>query len=446
MARSLELVAAVLFLAALLVASTSASSQNTNMNQIRHSMKRQATNATEFKVSQTALTDVASVELFSSVAANAYGDVLIVWAVVGALNSSGKITGRLYTENGTAVAKGGEFLVANAAPTSAPSASALSSGNFIVTWALNSSVFARLFSTSGAALGNPFTIFTSANQVASPKVRVLANGSVLVVWTDLGVNQSSNLLMGKILTAFATPASGIIKITEFPSLIYESCVAPLSDGTALVIASMDQVGTPNLYGVVVARNGSVVTKQFAVNPFTLDHYSPSCAGITNGNAFVAWSGRVESSNTFNIFGTFLNPQDPSAAVAFNINNSTTNATSPSVAALPNGNIFVTWIEHAAAGEGMNIYGQLYLSNGAPVATPYLVAQSLSTTSRQSNPASFALRSEKVFIAWSSQTFPIASPQVTELFGIVIAETSWALIALPGMMLMAVALLFNLLTS
>ena len=112
-------------------------------------------------------------------------------------------------------------------------------------------------------------------------------------------------------------------------------------GMAIKLAADD------IYGRVFLPNGTALGSEFSINQITTNNqYNPSVAGLINGNVFVAWDG--DQAGNSDIYGRVFLPNGTALGSEFSINQITTNNQySPSVAGLTNGNVFVAWYGNQA---------------------------------------------------------------------------------------------------
>jgi hypothetical protein len=104
----------------------------------------------------------------------------------------------------------------------------------------------------------------------------------------------------------------------------------------------DQAGDYDIYGGVVAPNGTALSDEFLINQNTTEiQCGPSVAALNNGNVFVTWAG--DQAGLPNIYGCVFSPNGTAFTNELLINQNTTGSQSyPSVAILSNGNALVTW--------------------------------------------------------------------------------------------------------
>jgi len=132
-----------------------------------------------------------------SVAAEADGDFVVVWASGGSFETPGldfNILGQRYASDGSA--RGAEFLV-NTYTTDtqrSPSVASAAGGEFVVVWTTHDSygggpfgIFGQRYASDGSAEGAEFQVNTyTTNRRLVPKVAAAAGGAFVVVWMSEG--------------------------------------------------------------------------------------------------------------------------------------------------------------------------------------------------------------------------------------------------------------------
>lgn len=80
----------------------------------------------------------------------------------------------------------------------------------------------------------------------------------------------------------------------------------LSNGNVFVVWWSNQAGTYDIYGRLVAPDGSVISNEFLANQNTAgSQYYPSVAALNNSSALVAWQG-----SAWEIYGRVFDLSDP----------------------------------------------------------------------------------------------------------------------------------------
>jgi serine/threonine protein kinase len=273
-----------------------------------------------------------------------------------------------------------------------PFVTILSNSNVFVVWqddqAGTLDIYGRVLTPNGTALTNDFLINQNRpGFLMYPSVAALSNGNAFVTWHNLGDN-----IYGRVLTPNGTALTNEFLINQntggtqnYPT------VAALNNGNAVVVWQGDQTGNVDIYGRVMTPNGIALTNDFLINQNTAgNQLYPTVAALGNGNAFVTWD------NIGDIYGRVLTPNSTALTNDFLINQNTTGTQEkPSVTTLSNGNVFVVWQGDQAG--TLDIYGRVLAPNGTALTNEFLINQN--TTGNQEDFSVAALNNGKAFVVW-----------------------------------------------
>ena len=255
--------------------------------------------AGEFLVNTTAS---GSPDFFSSGAELAGGGFFITWSSPDTGDGSGDcIRGRLFDSNGNPL--GGDFIV-NTTVTDTqriPVMTTLADGRIIVTWttleagAGSEDIRGRLFSASGAALGNDFLINTTMTgiQIGS-SVTPLADGRFIVTWrsSDLG-DGSNHCIRARVFDANGNPLAADFIVNTTPTdQQFDPDISALSDGRIVIVWVSQDTGD-GAGGCIRARlfnvDGSPAGSDFIVNTTVAGSpNTPTVTALADGRFVVAW--------------------------------------------------------------------------------------------------------------------------------------------------------------
>ena len=244
-------------------------------------------------------------QLNPAVASEADGDFVVTWFSLTQDGATGGIFARRFSSAGAALAS--EFQVNAYTPDDQryPSVSAAANGDFVVAWqsylqdGASWGVFARSFSSAGAPLTGELQVNAyTVNGQSNPSVAVSASGQFVVVW-------QSSLQDGYLSGVFARrfSSSGAALANEFQINAYttggERNASVAVDAEGDFIVAWDD----GIEGSVFARRfssaGLPLTGNFLVNTYTPDNqFFPSVAASASGDFVVAWEshGGQDGSN------------------------------------------------------------------------------------------------------------------------------------------------------
>jgi hypothetical protein len=225
-------------------------------------------------------------------------------------------------------------------------------------------------------------------------VVALSNGNAFVVWW--GGQSGTADIYGRVLAPNGTALTNDFTINQNTAgNQYVTSMTALSNDNAVAVWHGNQAGTWDAYGRVMAPNGTALTNDFTINQATTGTQdSAILATLSNGNVFVVW-GSLQAGNG-DIYGRVMSPTGTAVTDDFLINQYTTgDQYTPSVAALSNGNAFVVW-QSLQTGT-WDIYGRVVAPNGIPLADEFLINQN--TTGNQENPSVATLNNGNTFVVW-----------------------------------------------
>jgi len=348
----------------------------------------------EFQINQ----NTTSAQIAPSVASLTNGNVFVAW--MGDQTGNNDIYGRLFSANGVALSN--EFLINQntAGDQLSPSVAGLTNGNAFATWqgdqTVNPGIYGRVFYPNGTPLTNEFGInqVTSLNQ-GNAFVASLTNGNAFVAWVG---NQAGNYdIYGRLFFPNGTPLSDEFGINQITASSQNGpSVTSLTNGNAFVAWIGDQFGgLGDIYGRVFSANGTALSNEFGINQVTTSYQdSPSVASLTGGNVFVAWQGDQTGNN--DIYGRLFSANGTALSNEFTINQVTTSdQLGNSVASLTNGNAFVAWTGYQPGDS--DVYARLFSANGTALSNEFTVNQV--TASSQYGPSVASLTNGNAFVAW-----------------------------------------------
>lgn len=116
---------------------------------------------------------------YSSVAMNAVGAFVIVWAASSTEPTGNGIRAQRYDADGNAL--GSHFRVDTTIFTGSPSVAIDANGEFVIAYAQNNAVFTRTFAADGSTLAGPFVVTSFGGQ---PALAFDSAGQFLIVWQN----------------------------------------------------------------------------------------------------------------------------------------------------------------------------------------------------------------------------------------------------------------------
>ena len=257
-----------------------------------------------------------------SVATLTDGSVVVVWSSYGQDGYLQGVYGQRLTATGTKI--GAEFQINQYSLNNqrTPAVTALASGGFAVAWvselqrgASTVDIYARVFDSTGAAMGNEFPVNTVlTNLCANPSLAASPDGGFAVAWSQ------REIISGNSSASQVTAAPVVVSL----------------NGWDVYVRGFDAVGVPT-------------TSAVRVNTMTYgDQYAPAISAF--GKSYlVVWQSLGQDGSMEGVYGQFLSSVGDLAGVEFQVN--TGNATRqihPAIASDGVNRFLVTWSSYASS--------------------------------------------------------------------------------------------------
>jgi hypothetical protein len=350
------------------------------------------------------------------------GDFVVVWESYrdgGGLLDEFGIFGQRYDRTGAAL--GTEFRV-NTYTTGnqeLPRAALDGSGAFVVVWTSyggedrsGAGIFARRYSSSGAALGDQFQVntFTTGAQLGGA-VSSDSVGNTVVVWASDKEDGSSYGVYAQLFTATAATGDEFRVNTYTSNAQRAPWVASSAAGSFVVVWQSDGADGSGLgiSGQRYASGGGAVGGEFRVNDTTTgSQYAPRVASDAAGNFVVVWA--AANGPVFTIMGRRYASSGASLGSEFVVSQfSDLDQRLPTLSMSPDGDFAVAWSD-PSDGSGKGVSAVRYAANGQPVGADFQV--NTFTAYDQTQP-SIALGPSLV-VVWSS--YPGQDGDFSGIFG------------------------------
>jgi hypothetical protein len=341
------------------------------------------------------------------VASDAAGNFVVVWTAQD--SDQYGIFGQRYDASG--VPRGGEFQVNSytANTQTAMSVASDAGGNFVVVWASQGQdgsdygIFGQRFDALGVAQGVEFQVnsYTTGSQFALD-VAQSANGFV-VVWASLGQDGSSNGIFGQRFDASGARQGAEFQVNSYTTgRQFRPAVA--SDAGGNFVVAWDSDGPDDEVGVFgqrFAASGSRLGGEFQVNSHTTGYQGgPDVTVGATGDFLVVWTGAGQGGDAPEIFGQRYDASATRLGDEFQVNSYTTERQSfASVATSSNGDFLVVWGSDTQDGSLDGIFGQRYNTSGARLGGEFQVNSY--TTDQQFVATVAAIANAQFVVTWHS---------------------------------------------
>ena len=343
-----------------------------------------------------------SYQILPSITVLSTGQFVVTWRsndLIDDTSSSG-VRARVFNADGTAA--GNEFLVNEILQSeqAVTSVAALSDGRFVVTWRSHDrtedtagyGIRARIFDANGSEVVSEFQVnSTHTGSQLNPHVVSLSNGQFVVAWhsNDRTEDASDYGIRARVFNADGSEAVSEFQVNS--ALIHnqlEPTITALDNGQfAISWFSSDRTEDTSSYGIrmsIFNADGSQAVSEFQVNELTFhDQFYPSIAALSNGQIVVTWQsfdGTEDASNS-GIRARIFNPDGTEAVGDFLVNEVTIGYQQrPNVTALDNGQFVISWhsIDQTEDPDGYGIRARIFNADGSP-ATSALAHEDQVTT-------------------------------------------------------------------
>ncbi|HMJ92783.1 MAG TPA: cadherin domain-containing protein, partial [Allosphingosinicella sp.] len=276
----------------------------------------------EFRVNSQLVAD----QTKSSVTGLEGGGFVVTWQTADPAQDghTNAIKGQIYNAAGAAV--GGEFLVNTGAVgvESLPSVTSLAGGGFVATWTLgagtSADIYAQVFNSSGAKSGGQFRVnsTTPFNQDFS-SVTELSDGRFVVSWASWSSLASGDTeIRARLFSASGAPIGNdfVVSTTKTNpnggNFVFSSTpqVLDLPDGGFLVTwshGSGDYISS-SIRGQYFDSSGARVGTEFLVSTVSdRTESEPDIAIDGSGNLFAVWSSANSNFTDYDIRGQLYTP-------------------------------------------------------------------------------------------------------------------------------------------
>ena len=277
-------------------------------------------------------TNTRSFQVNPAVAVLNNSNVVVVWSSFDQAGSNSllDVYGKILSPAGATVKA--EFLVNQFTNYNqrTPAVAALTGGGFVVTWVseqqqavasagINQTngtsvsaitlpsvdIYARLYQSSGAAVGGEFLVDTGSNPCANPRVAAAADGSFMVAWSarDLVVSTNGWDVYARPFTGSGT-GGAVVRLNNYlRGNQYAPRLSALGSDYLAVWTSLGQDGSrEGVYGRFIHSDGSLVGGEFRVNTTTVSQQmQPAVVSDGVSQFLTVWTSYTGGANSFDLF-------------------------------------------------------------------------------------------------------------------------------------------------
>ena len=310
------------------------------------------------------------------VAGLASGGFVLAWTDsngVGGDSSGAAVKAQLYDAAGATI--GTEFLVntTTVGLQSQPAIAALAGGGFVATWIDRSfqagdlsdrGTMAQMFDASGAKVGAEFLVNTTTfDDQENPDIAALPDGGFVIVWED----DASAGVQLQLYNSTGSRVGGEFLV----GLGFQPAVAALANGSVIVTWS----DGGDTWGRMFAPSGEALGAEFAVNTTTEgDQGQPAPAALANGGFVVSWtdySGLGGDDSESSVKAQLFDAEGARVGDEFLVNTQTLlTQAQPKVTGRPDGSFVIAWRDTIEGNNVTDIKAQIF---GVDVFNPEIVS-------------------------------------------------------------------------
>jgi len=353
----------------------------------------QTTIGSEFLIN----TSTTGMQRDADVAANIYGDFVVVWTSPAAGNDD--VVARLYDGSGTPVS--GEITVAATAENEGkPAVAVFPDGSFVVAYVLDpaagyDAVWMRRFAADGSPLGGAFLFDGfSSTTMRDPAVGAAADGEFVVA-----VAAGSHVQVRRFDAAGSSLGGAIqVNVDVVNAKLYPDVAVLPDKGFIVAWTSYDQDG--DHYGVNCRRFdwSGAGGSEIQVNDYTIAAQNNAAIGVQSDGAYViAWNSDGQDGSFAGVFARMFSATDVKLGTEFQVNTYVTqNQYWPRIAVNGQDRFTITWYSALQDGSSNGVYAQDFDASGTFVGSEYQV--NTTTAGTQTSPR-IAVGGQRQIIVW-----------------------------------------------
>jgi hypothetical protein len=231
----------------------------------------------------------------AAVASDADGDFVVTWFSFAQDGNSGGIFARKFSSAGAPLTSEFQVNAYTIGYQKNPSVAAEADGDFVIAWesfgqdGASSGVFARSFSSAGAPLTGEFQVNAyTLDEQSTASVAASTSGEFVVAWQSRFQDGYRQGVFARRFSSTGAALANEFQVSEFTTGSERNASVGAGADGDFIVAWDDAVGQ-NVYARRFSSAGAPLTGNFPVNTYTPDfQIFPSVAASTSGQFVVAW--------------------------------------------------------------------------------------------------------------------------------------------------------------
>ena len=295
-----------------------------------------------------------------------------------------------------------------------PAVASLINGGFVITWQSyyqdrsGWGIYAQQYDIAGNEVGEEFLVNTRTyHHQEKPDIAALPDGGFVITWQSWYQNGYYPNIYAQRYDASGNKSGGSVEVNSYTSYYQsEPSVSASLDG-GFIITWQSYYQDRSGYGVYAQRfdaQGSKTGPEFLVNTTNVQsQYNPTITTQSDGSFTITWySYSSWPLYSYNIFAQRYDISGKTIGDEFRVNTHTQAwryKIYPSIAALPDGGLVVSWSSYYQDRSGYGIYAQRYDISGKTIGDEFKVNTHTSRDQKYSSTAS--LPDGGFIITWQS---------------------------------------------
>ena len=328
----------------------------------------------EFQVN----TQTVSAQRFPAAAAEDDGDFVIAWDSSSQDGSGYGVFARRFSSAGVSLATEFQVNTSTGGGQRQPSAAVDADGDFVIAWRGSSAaayeVFVRRFSSAGTFLtGEIQANAHTPDQQLNPAVASEADGDFVVTWFSLTQDGASGGIFARRFSSGGAALASEFQVNTYTTDYQRNPSVSKAANGNFVVAWQSQLQDGAGWGVFArsfSSAGAPLTGELQVNTYTVnDQQNPSVAVSASGQFVVVWQSLLQDANSQGVFARRFSSSGAALANEFQISAYTIGSErNPSVAVDADGEFIVAWDD----GIAKNVFARRFSSAGVPLTGNFLV--------------------------------------------------------------------------